>query len=161
MMIVTKIIGAVVAKTAIALDMPILYTYGQSLQILEELKRKNDVQGVKYPLFAVYQPFPVRRGTGIYGRAVIRRISIACLTNLQDDTPTRSTKTFEPIIYPVYYEFLRQLTQHPNINDRVTDYVLHEYYEVPGIAPVEGITDYVDQLILNNLELNLSQKKSC
>lgn len=159
--IVVDILAAIVAAVAAELLITVDYTYGQDIQIFEELQRKTLVNGVKYPLFAIYMPFPETRGVvGLYSEVTIRKIVIATLTNFNDETPVRYTKTFKPILYPCYYSFLRNLARSPYHTNKNPDAIVHTKYDVPGVKPITGMTDYVDLIQLENLKLNISQKKT-
>lgn len=175
---IVDIIGEVVAAADAVLfptlHKHILYTYGRSIQILQQLQSMNDgitsaTKNGKYPLFALFQDFPetTGNGTGYYCTVTFPKISIATLTNSTDDPPTRYSQTFKPILYPIYQEFLRRLARHENtvVNDPAA--IPHVKWDRPGTQP-EGdktkganLNDYVDAIEIQNLQLTFKQIKKC
>ena len=138
-------------------------TYGRVIQILDYLQTLNNSisnGGNKYPLIALYQDFPERRGVGYYAQVTIPKIVIACLTTDTDSPPDRYYKTFKPILYHIYYEFLRQLSIHSNIVEREVDLIEHTKWDRIGTVR-DGQSEYIDSIEITNLKLTLSQTKTC
>lgn len=163
---VVDIIGEVI--TSIAADVsPLLinYRYGRQIQILESLQRLNDsitLQDTKYPLVALFQDFPERRGDGFYATVTIPKIVIACLTNSTDPPEARYNVTFKPILYPIYYAFLNGLAKHKNIVCNNPELLVHTKWDRPGVQPEgQGLNDYIDAIEIQNLILNITQTKTC
>lgn len=161
--IIVDIIGSVLTAVSTKLVMPINYVYGQDIQILQTLKEFDDdpVKGGKFPLFALYMPFPEIRGGAFYAEVTINRIAIACLTTSTDKVPKRYGETFKPKLYPVYYSFLEKLAASPYINQKNQDSLIHTKRDVPGLSPISGTSDYLDSIQIENLKLNISQRKTC
>lgn len=174
---IVDIIGEVVEKTSekllSKLGIPILYEYGRSIQILTVLQERNQMPtGVdpmakqKYPLFALFQDFPEDIGSGGYYCTVrFPKISIATLTNSTDPAPKRYALTFKPILYPIYYEFLKQCAKHPRIVQTDPGAITARKWDRPGTQPEKGqggnFNDYIDAIELENLELTFFQNKTC
>lgn len=140
------------------------YTYGRQIDILTFLQNKSDsisLGDTSYPLFALFQDFPVDRSGGYYGVATIPKIIIACLTTSTDDPPTRYTKTFKPILYPIYYEFLRCLARSKYIVEGDPDFIPHVQWDRPGKMPVSGSNSFIDAIEIQNLKITISQIKTC
>lgn len=141
------------------------YTFGRAPQILEELQKINggmDKSQRKYPLIAVYQDFPEKRGIGYYGIATLPKVVIATLTRSTDPPTVRYDQTFRPILYPVYYEFLKQLAfSKYNAGSMDSESIEHVKWDRLGTKPEVGSPDYVDSIELTNLILNLKQIKTC
>lgn len=171
---VVDIIGQVVAKTDAVLfptlNKHILYEYGRSIQILRQLTQLNGSitqKDAKYPLFALFQPFPEDSGGGYYATVKFPKISIAALTQNTDSVATRYQKVFKPLLYPIYQEFLRQLCWHPNIVASDPGAIAHKHWDAPGYeaasAQEKGINlnDVVDAIIIQDLQLTFKQVKKC
>lgn len=171
---IVDIIGQVVAKTDAVLfptlNRHILYEYGRSIQILRQLQLLNQSitqKDNKYPLFALFQPFPEDSGGGYYATVKFPKISIAMLTQNTDPVAKRYDKTFKPVLYPIYQEFLRQLCRHPNIVASDPGAIPHKHWDVPGSDPasdqVKGanFNDIVDAIIIQDLQLTFRQVKKC
>lgn len=171
---IVDIIGEVVAATDAALyaslNKHILYEYGRSIQILRQLQKLNESitqKENKYPLFALFQPFPEDGNTGYYCSVTFPKISIAALTQNTDPVSTRYSKTFKPLLYPIYQEFLRQLCRHKNIVASDPGAIPHKHWDAPGsdqtTEQVKGanFNDIVDAIIIQDLQLTFKQVKKC
>jgi len=140
---------------------------GRSAQILTEVQKitnaiKADTRNRRYPLFALFYDFPQDKG-GTYPTSVtLPKISIATLTNINDPVLARYPKTFKPILYPIYYEFLRQLTRHRNIVGNDPAAFPHKLWERPGNQPEgQNLNDYLDALEIMNLQLTFKTVNTC
>lgn len=171
---IVDIIGEVVAATDAALyatlNKHILYEYGRSIQILRQLQLLNQSitqKDGKYPLFALFQPFPEDSGGGYYATVKFPKISIAVLTQNTDPVEQRYDKTFKPVLYPIYQEFLRQLCKNKNIVASDPGAIIHKHWDVPGsdqsTEQVKGanFNDIVDAIIIQDLQLTFKQVKKC
>lgn len=86
------------------------YDYGHYTDIRTKLteKGKTDKQG-RYPLICLFEDYRVEHGTeGLTGIANLKLIILHISKNTID-RQTRETNVFRPILYPIYFEFLRQL----------------------------------------------------
>lgn len=171
---IVDIIGEVVAATDAVLfptlNRHILYEYGRSIQILRQLQLLNQSitqKENKYPLFALFQPFPEDGGVEYYATVKFPKISIAALTQNTDSVATRYEKTFKPVLYPIYQEFLLQLCRHPNIVANDPAAIPHKHWDVPGSDQVSdqvkgtSLTDIVDAIVIQDLQLTFKQIKKC
>jgi len=159
---IVDIIGECVSKIVIS-GIAVKYTYGRQVQILEELQRVNNNSKLKYPLIALYQDFPENRGgrTGYYAEVIIPRIVISCLTVSTDPVPKRYEQTFKPILYPIYYEFLNQISKHGGITQMEVDSIKHIKWDRPGTQPAgTGQNEYTDSIEIKNLTLTIIQNIS-
>lgn len=173
---VVDIIGEVIASADAvlfpALNKHILYTYGRSIQILTKLQKLNEAtaqatKNSRFPLIALFQDFPENMGVAYAEQVTFPKISIAMLTAFADDPPTRYGKTFKPVLYPIYQEFIRQLARHPNIVGNDPAAFTHIKWDRPGTQP-EGdktrgsnFNEYVDAIEIQNLQLTFKQVKKC
>lgn len=166
---IVDIIGEVVQAVDTALfptlNKHILYTYGRSIQIQTKIQQLNNSIKQKdnwYPLVALFQDFPETLGGGYYAVVKIPKISIAMLTLFTDDPPTRYGKTFKPILYPIFDQFLVQLAKHPNVVGSDPGAFEMVKWDRPGTQP-EGsnLNQYLDAIEIQNLTLTFWQKKNC
>ncbi len=146
------------------------YEPGRSIQILRsinELDNSITLKGLVYPLFAMLMPIRERRGSGFYAEVTIPRIVIATLTQTGMGTEAvlnkyESSGTFKTVLYPLYYEFLKQLGRCKNILGSDPNYFEHTKMDNPGQQPVgEGSSDYIDSIEILDLKLTLIQTKTC
>lgn len=159
---IVDIIGEVVqAADAVLypkLNAHIDYLYGRPTQILTELQKMADAsttKGLRFPLVALFMDFPEQGGgSAYYAEVKFPKISIATLTDFNDSPRKRYQKTFKTTLYPIYMEFMRQLTLHPNIVGNDPDMFPKFKWDRPGTQP-EGSNpnDYLDAIELQNLQL--------
>lgn len=165
---IVDIIGQVVAAVATKLNRPVLYEYGRSIQITTQLQALTNgidtaTRNSKFPLFALFQDFPENNGaTGYYCTVTIPKIVIATLTVSTDPPPIRYTKTFKPVLYPIYQEFLNQLVRHSNIVANDPGAIPHVKWDRPGHLPdKDGSNEYLDAIEIQNLQLTFKQVNPC
>lgn len=143
------------------------YEPGRSIQILKSLNYLDQsitLKDTKYPLVAVVLPAREFRGSGYYSLVKIDRIVIATITNSTDDVLTRYKDggTFKSILYPCYYEFLNQLARSTSVIGSDPDKFTHVKMDNPGVQPIgQGLSDYIDSIEILNLEITLTQFKTC
>lgn len=168
--VLVDIIGAVIDKMIVPGISSVNYEAGQTVQIVKSLLESDTSitqKSKKYPLIAMFLPVRENRGLGYYSTAKIDRIVIATLTKSGDGEQSVSKRydpsnTFKTILYPCYYEFLNRLAQSPNVIGGDPDNFTHTKMDFPGDQPVgQGLNDYIDSIDILNLELTLSQFKSC
>ncbi len=92
------------------------YEPGSNAQIMKgliELDNSQTLTATKYPLIAMVLPVPENRGLELYATVKIPKIIIGTLTNSTDTVFARyqAGGTFKKILYPSYYEFLRQIAK--------------------------------------------------
>lgn len=162
---IVDIFSDVVSKTATELGIYINYVYGDVVDIIKNLKDKDNSitqKDKKYVLLALYMPFIERRGvTGLYADVSVRRITIATLTNSDDEPMTRYQNTFKPVLYPVYESFLSNFAQNHHISSKDPNTIVHTKVDVLGVVPISGINDFVDCINLDNLQFLINQNKYC
>lgn len=135
------------------------YQFGPPLEIYETIaEMSQSEQGKKYPLVALFQPFNQKKGvaTGMDSKVPLRLI-IARWKNKGTLKAADAYETnFKPILYPVYAEFMYQLSIHGAIADTTWQKIPHGYKDWPywdndGKNP---LIDEVDIIEISNLELN-------
>ena len=165
---VVDIIKEVVDKTAADLGIGINYAYGDAVDILRNLKDKDNSvsqKDTKYVLIALYMPFTERRGnignTALYADVVVRRITIAALTNADYEPAEKYANVFKPILYPVYERFLINFARSKYISCKDPNTVLHTKVDMIGYMRIEGVNDFVDCINLDNFQFSVNQQKFC
>ena len=163
--VIVDILGDVVNNVAEDLGIVINYVYGDAVDIIKNLKDKDHsvtFKDTKYVLFALYMPFTERRGVnGLYADVSVRRMTIATLTNSDDEPMTRYQKTFKPILYPIYYSFLYHFGRDNHISSKDPNTIVHTKVDIMGAAPISGINDFVDCINLDNFQFTVNQTKYC
>ncbi|MES2004338.1 MAG: hypothetical protein V4450_07440 [Bacteroidota bacterium] len=144
------------------------YEHGSSTQIIAELLTLNNAinpatRAGKYPLIALFQPFREIKGGGYSLRVRIPKIVIATSTNSTDNTETRYSQTFIPILYPIYEELLRQICRHRNVVEQDPEDLKHTKADNPGSPPPQGVqfTDFLDAIEIYDLELTFQLDTNC
>jgi hypothetical protein len=155
--------AAVVANMTI----PCVYEPGTEIQILKSLNDMDNsitYKGKKYPLIAMLMPIKETHNTDYFLEAVIPRIVIAVLSSDTGDVFSRFKPggTFKEILYPCYNAFLLSLSQSPNTTFGDPAAFRHIKQDNPGPRALgTGISDYVDSIEILDLEIILSQIKTC
>jgi hypothetical protein len=177
---IIDIIGEVVAAVDAALfpiipgtQKHILYEAGRGSQVLKKLIQLNNAtnpttKAKKYPLVALFQDFPETSDTFYYCKVRFPKISIANFTDHEKwDNKQKYDNNFKPILYPIYREFLNQLSRHKNIVG--VDFP-HVKIDRPGTQPATGkdgqkdfpnFSDYVDAIEIQNLEITFKTVQFC
>lgn len=164
-------ITAAMAPALTQLGLSVNYTYGRQPQILTKLQALNNsitLKNTKYPLVALFQPFKEIMGGDYYAAVKFPKIVLAVLSNLNDYPEIRYEKSFKPTLYPVYQEFLKQISRHPNIVEQNPDFINHIKQDNPGSPPPKpdgtgGIVfaDYVDAIEIYDLQLTFQLNSNC
>ena len=165
--IVNSIVQSMVVPEGIG---PLNYEPGRGLQIMKSINDfDNSIssKGEKYPLIALVLPVRERRGLGYYATVTIPRIIIATMTKSGDGVEPVLPRfaeggNFPTVLYPLYYEFLRQCARSKNVIGGDPDAFEHERMDNPGQQPIgQGSTDFIDSIEILNLKLILNQIKLC
>lgn len=145
------------------------YLVGHYTEISTRLQGLSKMQTGKfdrYPLIALFQDFVEKRGDegGYYASASLQLL-IVYHTKDTDYTEDRYSKVFKPILYPIYEEFLRQVSKHKNIVSMNADKIPHEKIDRPnwGNSNKYGndgniFPDDLDGIELRDLKIIIDQK---
>ena len=139
------------------------YIYGDRDEInkqLQLLSQGNNSKLTKYPLIALVMPFPEVNAELL--EVTLPRVIIATVTPQTLLFPDRYEQFFKPVLYPVYYEFLNQLT-HVTVESDPATYSFTKM-DVPRVVPneKEGLTnDYVDAIVISNLKIKIFTPLNC
>ena len=159
---IVTLIQEVASATAVG-DLTLNYQPGASAQIITDLVRKKTV-AIKYPLLAMLTPVMVQRTeNGFYGRVRIPLITIATYSELNTIVLDRYSEggTFLAVLYPFYYEFLKQLSYHELVVNEDDGTFKHTLEEAPGVDKIQNTSDFVDCINIRDLEFNIIQKVNC
>lgn len=169
--IMKDIVTATNAKTFPLLGKNIVYEHGRSIQILNKLLALNGGVATrqKYPLFALFQDFPESMGGNAYYATVkFPKMIIGTLSNATDDNQARYDKNFKPILYPIYWEFLKQIPLNGNIVINDPGAIPHTKWDRPGTTRAvddpklaNNFNDFLDTIEIENMVLTFKQINSC
>lgn len=137
------------------------YDYGHYTDIRERLiaKNKTDKQG-KYPLVCLFEDHKIKHGKeGLTGITDLKLI-ILYSSKKEITREQREVNVFRPILYPIYFEFLKQLavSGHFNIYDVTKiphDQINRPHWGDPGIYKNDSYLfgDVLDGIEIANLQL--------
>lgn len=169
--VMKQVVEATDTKLFPTMQHHIHYEPGRSIQILQKLQQLNSsvtLKGKKYPLFALFLDIEENFGAnGYYCDAKFPKISIATLTDKEDDVMTRYQKNFKPILYPVFFEFLRQLARHKNVVGNDPGAFIFKKWDRPNTLPAADKTlsstfnDYLDSIDIAGLQVTFKQVQPC
>ena len=124
------------------------------------------IRVAKYPMIYVVQDFVEHRGklAGVY--ADINLQVIVCHQTDGDYKITdRYTNVFKPVLYPIYYSFMKQLALSNMTFPSSPDLISHDKYDRSfwGTSKVVGsggtdrsvLNDFVDAIDIQNLQLKI------
>ncbi len=163
---IASVVQAVDAALFTSLGKHIQYMHGHPLEIVNLLKAKDESKSLKekkYPLIALFQDFRENRDDYKTFGTVSLSLIIANSTESNHTAVDRYIKNFKPILYPIYNEFLKQLSNHtqfvhkPVFKHTKIDRV---YWGKTGLYGVEGniFQDHLDCIELQNLEITIKNK---
>ena len=139
------------------------YMHGHPMEInnvLQAWGKKPENSEIKYPLIALFQDFDEERGTntGIMAEVSLELI-ITTRTDPKFTADERMCKTFIPILYPLYDQFIQSLSRSGYFLIRNFSQIKHtktdRMYWGRNNNAVFG--DYVDAVHIQNLELKIKK----
>ena len=145
------------------------YLHGHPLEVIETLGQRDKSDSLvfkKYPLIALFQDFPeaMTGTTGIPHEPRLHMI-IAGATRQDYKAPERYEKNFKPVLYPIYSEFLHQLSLHPAFISQSAWKIPHTktdrlYWGREGLWGNEGniFNDWIDCIEIRDLRLKVKTK---
>lgn len=137
------------------------YEYGHYLDIQERLTVKDAVAKMdKYPLVCLFEDYRVTHGkVGLTGIANLKMIILYKSSN-QVTRQWREDNVFRPILYPIYFELLKQLKLSGKFNIYDETKIKHDQINRPHWGDPEMYKndsylfgDVLDGIELANLEL--------
>jgi hypothetical protein len=162
---VAEMVAAADAVLFPTLQKHITYIYDRPDKITALLKEYTESikqKDKKYPLVALFQDFPEDRGeTDFYSTTVIPKIIIATGSDQSWKSPQRYEANFKPVLYPIYYELLKQIASHRLIVTQDPNDIVHRKWDRPGTLPAApGFNDFIDAIELQNTKLSF-KKQDC
>jgi len=167
--VVTKVSTALLAQLQV-IDPAITavhYQHGHPKEIIETLMQKDKsetYQFRKYPLIALFQDFPEAHNLqiGIDNEATLHLV-IVNSTRPDYKAGERYVKNFKPILYPIYLEFLKQIS----LSGKFLNYGIHTlvhtkidrlYWGREGLYGSEGnvFNDWLDCMEIRDLKLKIN-----
>ena len=121
---------------------------------------------LKYPLIYLVQDFVEKRGQkpGIYAETSLNILIIHQTDNTYKITD-RYANVFKPVLYPIYYSLIDQISHHKQINNFDETLIPHtkidrSYWGKTSINAAGNsalsLNDYVDAIEISNLDLNIN-----
>lgn len=136
------------------------------IQTLSQMEANASTQQQKYPMVYLVQDFTERRGRSIKQYAEVNlQIFIAHYTEATRKVDDRMTKVFKPVLYPIYYELMNQISLEPLIIQADEQDIRHDktdrlYWGTQSFGgnKEHSLNDYLDAIEVNNLTLNFNFK---
>lgn len=164
---IVDLIGEVVDKVSIVLteqlqliDSTITgvhYEYGHHNDIKRKLIEKtksNEYKFSRYPLIALFQDFPETWDkNGVCSVKLQLIIGFHSTKDFYSDD--RYLKVFKPILYPIYKEFKKQLSNHSAFTIKEPEQIVHEKIDRPhwGDIAAYGTSSYIFGDVLDAVEI--------
>ena len=145
------------------------YQYGHFRELIQTLAQWDadlSLRTQKYPLVYLVQDFREGRGraAGVYADVSLN-IIICHQTEGDYKVAERMPNVFKPVLYPIYYSLIKQLTKHNLTFAASPDLVSHDKYDRAfwGTSKLVGggatdrsmLNDFVDAIELQNLQLKI------
>jgi hypothetical protein len=139
-------------------------SFDELIETLNQLDQSGEERYKKYPLVGLMRDFREQRGreAGIYCEVNLR-IIIAHQTVNTYKEQDREQKVFRPVLYPIYYELMRQLAYHKMVFQFGPDEIRHDKTDRAywGTRQQQGtdknmLNDYVDAIEIENLTLKIN-----
>jgi hypothetical protein len=147
------------------------YQYGHPRELIQTLAQ-NDSGGpttnqLKYPLVYLYMDFREQRGRlpGVYADTTLN-FAIMHQTEGDYKAADRYVNVFKPVLYPIYYSLMKQLTKSPMTMAGNEDMLPHDKWDrvfwgtSSSVAKSAGtdksvLNDFVDGIEILNLALKI------
>lgn len=142
------------------------YQYGHKRELIETLvgmSKEEENRVLKYPLVYLVQDFSETRGKepGIYADVSLNILFVHHTVNTSK-IKARYEKVFKPVLYPIYYEFMEQLSKHPQIHVEDPRRIRHKktdrsYWGRQAVGGNDGLklTDFVDAIEVEDLQIKI------
>lgn len=133
------------------------YLFGHAVEIksrLQELNESTTLKFNKYPLIALFQDFVEKVSSNN-----LINVNLQFIIGFHSEQTMyfedRYANVFKPILYPIYYEFLKQLANTKGIINVVNETIPHEKLDRPhwGNPAQYGNTGYIFTDVLDAIEI--------
>lgn len=145
------------------------YQYGHFRELISTLSQWDaDASGQqqlqKYPLVFLVQDFREQRGRtpGVYADVSLN-IIVCHQTDPNYKITDRMTNVFKPVLYPIYYSLIKQLSKASLTFAASPDLIAHDKWDRAywGTTNLEGtdksmLNDFVDAIDIQNISLKIS-----
>lgn len=135
------------------------YLHGHPKEIIETLAQRDKSERFmfdKYPLIALFQDFP-EKVINNYSIEVNLNIVFCKSTLPEYKADERYNKNFYPFLYPMYEEFMKALSKHPNTAKYHSEYTKIDrlFWGKTGLYgnTANAFNDHLDALELVNLKI--------
>lgn len=145
------------------------YLHGHPLEIIETLGQRDKSKTMlfdKYPLVAVFQDFPERvaEEPGTISEVTLHLI-VARATSPSYKATERYEHNFKPVLYPVYYELLKEIHLSRAFRTMSPTLIRHTkidrlYWGREGLGKNQGniFNDWIDCIEIKDLKLKVNLK---
>lgn len=145
------------------------YMYGppvEVMNILANMEKSTEYRSKKFPAIILFQDFTESRGKvgPHYSRATLN-IIIASATRPEMIAPERYQTNFNPILIPLYWAFIKQMSLYNGFEVKYRDVrnVEHEYIErlfwgKNGTNTGNQGVDYLDAIEIQNLIITIKNQ---
>lgn len=144
------------------------YQYGHFRELIQTLAQWDtdlSLRSQKYPLVFLVGDFKESRGkkAGVYAD-ISPNIVICHQTEATYKATDRMAKVFKPVLYPIYYSLLNQLSKCSMTFAASPDLISHDKWNRKywGTGPIQTggsdnlmLNDFVDAIDIQNLELKI------
>ncbi len=149
------------------------YMYGHPAEIINTLAKKaqHDVQKFnKYPLIALFQDFTETMGEHQATQSTVQDLNIIIAVNTSPDyvSAERYTKTFKPILYPLYDLLIKHIVKSKWFGNVDPGLVPHKkidrvYWGRSALYGNEAniFKDRIDAIEIQDLSLELRLRQNC
>jgi hypothetical protein len=170
---IPDIFAEVVTRVATALDQDVFFDFGRHSDVTKKLVQKNgaitEEKRTKYPLIWMVTDFEEKSSKDpvIYKELPNLRFIIATGTDKNYTMEQRRDKTFLPTLYPIYKEFLNQLSKTKVLGRPSTSQLDHSKFDRPywggqpdgGGSDANMFSDNVDAIEIRGLSLKVKTLK--
>lgn len=143
----------------------ISYMHGNIKEIIQILAQKtaNDtLRFQKYPLFILIEDITIDRRTSNYYGVAPLEVIICNHTKKDYNSMQREDINFDPILRPLYQEFMFQLFKHKGFVIQNDMFIPHEYAERKYWGEDDNtknkLGDYIDAIHLTDLRITLDRR---
>lgn len=159
---------AILANPAIdfgnGLAKKVYFMHGHPKEILVRLQKLTEgpsTKNKKYPLIVLFRDIKETISEGMYGftSSSKPRIAIITITKPEFRADQRKEKNFDPILIPIFEEFIRQVKQSEFFGSPTTEQLeivkWDRYYWGVDLADKNILNDYIDAIDIESISLNL------
>jgi hypothetical protein len=137
------------------------YKADSFLRIMSELQQEVLTTPIRYPIFALIQPYKAKLGDFTH-QEIICDLIICALTKAEYSWQEREDETFTPILLPIYAEFMERLKFSSSISydGRNPEHNVVKLYHMGDTQANKNgyiVPDTVDCVLIEGLKFNLER----